>query len=154
MPPYRHSQINNNRNAPLNFLVNASFASLTLLLILSIGTCNIRSALNSHKYLNRIADNCDVIALTEHWLTENTQTYFKPNDPLNPAVSIRSTQHRTRVEGEVAILVKVTCNHYVSIHKSRTDGISAVHNNISAKLICRMLSTMYTHPDPDLKMNA
>lgn len=115
-----------------------------LIIMISIGTWNIRGALYDCDYLTKVADNCDVLTLTEHWLTTNTETYLdKMADKFDCTVRVRSTQRGHRGEGGVAILVKQTHGSLVKVHDVACDDVIAVtisrRHCIDISIVCALL---------------
>jgi hypothetical protein len=78
-----------------------------LILILCVGTWNIRGALYTRQYLDKLTEECDVLAITEHWLTEHTKPYLdKSHEQFEVAMKVKCVQVGHRGEGGVAILAR------------------------------------------------
>ena len=114
------------------------------ILMLSICTWNIRGALYNRQHLDRVSDNCDILAVTEHWLTDNTRTYFDGmRDTFYSSVKVRNTQNGYRGEGGVAILVRKTNCASITTHSTEQDYITAItisrRNCVNLSVICTLL---------------
>jgi exonuclease III len=98
-----------------------------LIIMLSIGSWNVRGVLYTSQYLNNVADKCDILAITEHWLTENTVQYMdKFKDSYEIGVTIREEQRGYRGEGGVAVLVKRSNSTSIRIHNSTCKDVIGV----------------------------
>ena len=95
--------------------------------MLSIATWNIRGVLYNSAHLEKLTETCDVLTLTEHWLTEHTRAYMDiMRDTHDCAVTLKSAQTSRRGEGGVAILVKKTLSHTVYLHETSSERHCAV----------------------------